>query len=1581
MHFSGKFEQNQKLSLKEKFIKGTNTPSSPTVEDSKDYDEKSMFKNTIEPALFRLQLSLGIMIKSIISRLCGTKATLERLHEINSKLQCLPEGSAKKSELTVELNELVSTSCKFWNGDCSVDEDWVWNCRKVLPRPRKTDDPQQEWKHLSESMKSWSLDTCLKFIDRAGFKIIDQTTVKLVNRLEHNKVHLFSSKHICFKTDSYKKYKFVEFADKTMKVRHYYAHLSANANVIEKYPEHFKIIKIFSTEILQWVELEDGNPKHVSICQDTVSYIKQKYESYLIKHIAKWESVVNALKNFNFNHYGYILVSTPCSSKEGVDVSKEELTKLSNIPWSAIVDFDVASRQGGGLWDSLCEVEGHQCTLASFQSPSKNTVVPFSYTDINSADRSELNRDGHIPWIFPHGEVQDQNNMACPFNDHQQYCTVVRKPLVNSMRKIASHLAQSKCQGAVGVILCYGEYGYQSENLPYSNFLSDLKHLCNILADEGSAVVVLSDSPFLVKYLKPLSVFIFPLAAFCNRIKSTLTFVQNDLPPVNMPGLAGLQHITFDEEDLELVHEYIAEHELHNHKMQKMIELRQDDTKVLDSATQLDHDIKCELRERFYKGQQVTWISLDADDAITRKEESEIMKGVRSMLLERVSECREPGKYVIYHFAGAGATTLARKIVWNFRKDFPCVILKLNYKYTDRKVDCTSQALKALYEELHYPILMLIDEEPFFKAIPRLTGCVQANGTPVVFLQVQRVDFTASHASAEQTVKCTESSWVLPHTLHKEDANKLKYKLSMAFGENKIFAGDRRVAEMKSSLVTPNEKDQVTDLKQNGIITKILTNKKHFLQKRYHRVKVDWGDGNEETCTIGSFVNQANASSYKSVYLNTEISRVYETFHFYGIMYLHEEFRGPMYEHIKKCLNEMLTKNDDAFKQKLLILAYVSMLFAFKVCESIHIKAFEYLCYAVMKTIAAKKFKLDAYIPEDALRFMIITREGQCRIIHPIVAYEIIKFYSRDSLFSCDFPPHFVCDFLKYMLPEREYQNEEAALAVNRLLRYREYVDDGKGNLTKKPFSELILTLSNQDPQHAVEVLDYASELINNCHAYGHYARYMSKKIQDYDAALKILEKAEKLAFKHHDEGVVLNIKGDVYREKLEKYLKQNENLNWKDSNNKAYELHYRACEACRESYKKHQDDFPLYNVLAVRLCLLEAIKKGTKTNEHQFLTLVHSIPEEEVAKSIDTCLQLVQELNEYLDAGDGRKNFDDYCDEAHLKKLENRLYSIMGSRKKQKEILYDLMTDRKYITHVNLPCVRRSYIHLCQLGSSPMQADLEMCLKQLENNFSSEGYADQDMRNWLLIIRNLPRIGADTKTVEKVLISWKNQAPYVVNVKRNIQVKNDPLWVNFYLNICYFIQLIENKEEGEIPRIVQKFKDTHRALSEESINNRSRLKIKEWLHRIGSGFGRLKSGQPAKGEMLMLTGSAGIPSLQEAQRSRGDKGYPYISWKGLCIYLWTKKYLNTSFKQGDTVTFGVGFTLSGPQAIVMEESTVSVPTDLLAKSNEQQTFHVHQESTNQTCGHSLSTKDVTSVTQEHKPKQQQQKRKKNKSS
>ena len=69
--------------------------------------------------------------------------------------------------------------------------------------------------------------------------------------------------------------------------------------------------------------------------------------------------------------------------------------------------------------------------------------------------------------------------------------------------------------------------------------------------------------------------------------------------------------------------------------------------------------------------------------------------------------------------------------------------------------------------------------------------------------------------------------WVLQNAVHKEDASKLKYKLFIAFGENKTFADDRHVANMKSSMVIPTK-----SLILNKMV-KVLTTKKQLL-RHYH---------------------------------------------------------------------------------------------------------------------------------------------------------------------------------------------------------------------------------------------------------------------------------------------------------------------------------------------------------------------------------------------------------------------------------------------------------------------------------------------------------------------------------------------------------------------------------------------------------------------------------------------------------------------------------------------------------------------------------------------------------------------------
>ena len=178
-------------------------------------------------------------------------------------------------------------------------------------------------------------------------------------------------------------------------------------------------------------------------------------------------------------------------------------------------------------------------------------------------------------------------------------------------------------------------------------------------------------------------------------------------------------------------------------------------------------------------------------------------------------------------------------------------------------------------------------------------------------------------------------------------------------------------------------------------------------------------------------------------------------------------------------------------------------------------------------------------------------------------------------------------------------EQPEVSEAVNRLLYYREYDDTIKRQL----FSSLVLTIENQweSPECAAEILKYAASKLNNCHSYGHYARFLSKRLQEYDDAIKILEKAQSKTSQSSEEALVYNIEGDIHHDRLENYLKQHDTLNWKSSENKAFKYHLYACQAYRDSRQCNpMIGHPLFGELSVRLMLLEEFKR--KVHKKQIL-------------------------------------------------------------------------------------------------------------------------------------------------------------------------------------------------------------------------------------------------------------------------------------------------------------------------------------------------------------------------------------------
>ena len=489
-------------------------------------------------------------------------------------------------------------------------------------------------------------------------------------------------------------------------------------------------------------------------------------------------------------------------------------------------------------------------------------------------------------------------------------------------------------------------------------------------------------------------------------------------------------------------------------------------------------------------------------------------------------------------------------------------------------------------------------------------------------------------------------------------------------------------------------------------------------------------------------------------------------------------------------------------------------------------------------------------------------------------------------------------------------KQSEVSEAVNRLLYYREYDD----TIKRQQFSSLILTIENNwaCSKGAAETLKYAAPKVNNCHSYGHYARYLSKKLHEHDNAIKILEEAQKKASQPNEEALVYNIEGDIHRDRLELYLKQHDTLNWKSNDNKAFKFHLYACQAYHDSRQSNPMIYhPLFGELSVRLMLLEDIKRKVHTNK--FFDVLHSCGNLEVVNSIDACHHLIEKLKDFAHSGEGGKDADSY--EHSVTVQESRLTAIAGSVNDQKNDLLKLM--KTCSNDVQQAYFRRSYVSLCIHTNlrGPTEHFYWQDLKDLtEKNFQYLGYNDRDMNNWVQIVKNVPAVARDMTAIEEQLLLWK-EGPCVTPNTESLRSKNNPLFVNFYLTICYFIQLVETSED-EVYDIVYKVKKYREETYKRSELIKSRGRVKEWLHKDGNGFQCLKSGKQKREEMLRLNGSVVYSSWQEA-RQHNETEFPHISWKGLTIFFDPNATGHMSrFKRDDRVEFSVGFTFKGPRAI-----------------------------------------------------------------
>ncbi|XP_065909107.1 uncharacterized protein [Dysidea avara] len=1377
------------------------------------------------------------LVKIVMSHCYGTQDTCKRLHRMLQKRKV-----KKSSNMEVEdIKDYAKVHMRLRTDlDLEMfepDHYWLTECKDVLTSLSKKDEKRYE--ELKEDMSNWEPSICLSVI---------------IHAKDVYGNHIFKSKLVNFSTDE-SEYDFVTFAELAKKLRNNDCHSSSKADIINAYDEEILSLLDFLAHLKKFFDTNTFKTAS-EVADYAYMEIKQGYVDLFQKQVPHWDNIYRSLRELDHSSTCYMLITAPLQFDQLTDNQKKG---LSSVPWCCVVDYDPDSSKQG----FLIYFRNHQSQNISCES---KTFLDMQNIECNRqyGDSVEKLTSGHkCFWFLPHGDTESETEERCPLYDKNLYNQKVRYPLNRVMRFILERCKLEK--PPIVVFLCYNQYAFDGQHQP-PFFHDNLKVLYE------SAVEIIGEESviFLTNRVTPLgkiSCFHIPLPVFCDHLYQSSNDLICDLPLL-LPSIAGeLQieggDIAWIKEDFEIVHKNIDGYELYDKAMSY--------ERVKMSKEELNKKIVEDATIDFLRGNRISWIGLSYQIDIKR----EFLEDIKVKILEMRSR-EMPGETVgevqrntrifeLYHETGAGASTLARRVLWDLRAKFICLILHENFSYSADAVN----RLTKLYEKCNRTILLLVDEDLQQYNTELLTYQIQVNSVPLILFRVIR-----TLQGASKLPRSKRSSFLFCH-LDSTEVAKLKTKYEH-YLPGKVVKGGRAFHGAKAF-----------GLFGECVIAhdghwKFCRNAPHstegVIQKRMDgdtvTVEIKWSD---------SIIEQCPVDTVKLKHQKDEM----QTFMFYGIFYLVEEFQDRMNDHIQKKLGEVL--KIEGGKQKLQFLAYISLLFAYNACYSL-----PQACFGGIK------FDILEHVPFEAHDFISKNKNGSFRVVHTIVAEQIMHFYHKAYHRKLS---DFVIDFLRTFIPNDESANQKLRQAVSTLLWTRRSTQDDEGSFLdgrkkRQDFSPLICELQTDD---ARRVLLEGTNIFYNCHSFGHLARFYAIEEKHFDEAKECMEKAVALAGEHA-EGTIYNMYGDIYRYEL-KYILSVGNVSsekWKYAD----ELHALACEKYKLSSRSHHMlSHPCYGELKVRLDYLKCIRRYKfPGSRYDAKFMKYLLTDPTVLNSDGKCIELLEWLEDFALNGDGGKEIGS-DDIVSIRKHQQTLYDIMGEKKREEciKITEELLKLPHY--DVNHPAARRKYINLHLIRKDVKDLPEEKRLKMLwylECNLNEEGYKGDTMKYWLRFASTLLSPHSDVNEVLKKLKEWDKHV-----------LPSDVAFVKFYLYVLNFLAALECPPQSiQFDSLNSKFEKEEAACRRENSNEKTRHWTKKWLARNGNGIGCLQSGKVQFDCLKMFTGKIG--NIERDSRKQSS-----ISFKGFSVFFDLKdlKSANNA-RNGSKVQFGIAFTYRGIRAI-----------------------------------------------------------------
>lgn len=354
----------------------------------------------------------------------------------------------------------------------------------------------------------------------------------------------------------------------------------------------------------------------------------------------------------------YILLS-PANDAH---VSAYMKASLSRVPWSFIIDFDPDTKGKYGLF-------------TAFDANSNSRVVPLSIDQYDNPELPVSTGCSRINWLFANGLKESVGTICSDFRswNRRKYGKFIQKALGRYMTE-NTH---------VYYIICLG--------VP-EQYVKDIIHSINNL-DAVSAQLVnfvfLSlDKDYLADLSSEAESYDFNSSSFEMDANSFILGLEETLSdglsvsssttalvPTRANGANGMINLST----------YIAA-------------LKDGGIDVIHATIGDAEDSEKSPSDTFYSGEDITWHEMSLDVEATRKVYEELVRKVKSRLA-----LRQSSRFSLFHYPGAGGTTLSRRLAYNLRKEYPVILLN---KYVKGK---TEESLHVYYMQVKTPVLVIVE--------------------------------------------------------------------------------------------------------------------------------------------------------------------------------------------------------------------------------------------------------------------------------------------------------------------------------------------------------------------------------------------------------------------------------------------------------------------------------------------------------------------------------------------------------------------------------------------------------------------------------------------------------------------------------------------------------------------------------------------------------------------------------------------------------------------------------------------------------------------------------------------------------